>query len=175
MARLFAHSDIMELAQYATVPVINGLTDYNHPCQIMADVLTIIERKGRFEGLKIAYVGDGNNMVNSWLRLSTRMAFEFVCICPEGYEPDMATVEYAQKAGVSKITISHDPAEAVKGADVVYTDVWASMGQKDTLEAKMRDFAAFQVRPAGPQVLSSPSHLLSVASVLTHLIYRRMS
>jgi len=158
MARLFAHSDLIELAEYSTVPVINGLTDYNHPCQIMADVLTIIEKKGRFEGLKLAYVGDGNNMVNSWLRLATRFSFEFVAVCPVGYEPDAATLAYAQAAGVSKISVSHDPVEAVKGADVIYTDVWASMGQKDTLEAKMRDFKGFGVdeammSSAGPQCI----------------------
>ena len=145
MARLFAHSDIMELAEFSDVPVINGLTDYNHPCQIMADVLTIIERKGRFEGLKVVYVGDGNNMVHSWLRLSTRLSFEFVIVCPPGYEPDMETVEYAQKAGVSKISISHEPLTAVKGADVIYTDVWASMGQKETLDIRKKAFTEFTV------------------------------
>lgn len=158
MARLFAHADIMELAEFSDVPVINGLTDYNHPVQIMADVLTIVERKGRFEGLKIAYVGDGNNMVHSWLRLSTRLAFEFVIVCPPGYEPDPATVEYAKAAGISKISISHDPVTAVKGADVIYTDVWASMGQKETLEIRKKAFADFQVNgalmaAAGPQAI----------------------
>lgn len=145
MARLFGHDDILELAQYSSVPVINGLTDYNHPCQIMADVLTIIERKGRFEGLKVVYVGDGNNMVHSWLRLATRFSFDFTIVCPPGYEPDMVTFNYAKNAGVSTVQISHDPMTAVKGADVIYTDVWASMGQKDTLDAKMRDFQAYQV------------------------------
>ena len=146
MARLYAHTDIMELAEYSTIPVINGLTDYNHPCQIMADVLTISERKGRFEGTKLVFMGEGNNMVHSWLRLSTRIPFEFVCCCPVGYEPDKATVALARAAGVSHITISHDPYSAVKGADVIYTDVWASMGQKDTLEQKKIDFKGFQVR-----------------------------
>lgn len=144
MARLFGHDDLIELAQYSSVPVINGLTDYNHPCQIMADVLTITEVKGRFEGLKVAYVGDGNNMVHSFLRLAARVPYEFVCICPPGYEPDAATVELARAAGVSSVTVTSDR-NAVKGADVVYTDVWASMGQKDTLEQKMRDFAPYQV------------------------------
>lgn len=158
MARLFSHDDLIELAEYSSVPVVNGLTDYNHPCQILADVLTIIENKGKFEGIKLAYVGDGNNMVHSWLRLGMRIPYEFVCICPEGYEPDMDTVKYAQAAGISKISISHDPYEAIKGADVVYTDVWASMGQKDTLEQKKKDFAKFQVndelmKAAGPQAI----------------------
>lgn len=158
MARLFAHADIMELAEYSSVPVINGLTDYNHPCQIMADVMTIMEKKGKFEGLKVAYVGDGNNMVHSWLRLSTRIPFEFVIVCPPGYEPDPATVALAKAAGISKISISHEPLTAVKGADVIYTDVWASMGQKDTLDTKMTDFKSFSVNEslmaaAGPQAI----------------------
>lgn len=146
MARLFAHADILELAEYSSVPVINGLTDYNHPCQIMADALTIIERKGRFEGVKVVYVGDGNNIVHSWLRLATKLSFEFVCACPKGYEPDPLSVEMARKAGKSTITITNDVMEAVKGADVVYTDVWASMGQKETIDQRKIDFDGFQVR-----------------------------
>lgn len=126
------------------VPVINGLTDYNHPCQIMADVLTITEVKGRFEGLKVAYVGDGNNMVHSWLRLAARIPYEFVCICPPGYEPDEATVQLAKDAGLSNITITSDK-NAVKGADVIYTDVWASMGQKEELETRKKAFGPYQV------------------------------
>lgn len=145
MARLFGHQDLLELAQYSDVPVINGLTDYNHPCQIMADALTILERKGRFEGVKVVYVGDGNNVVNSWLRLATRLSFEFVCACPKGYEPDPITVKAAQDAGLSKVSVTNDVFEAVKGADVVYTDVWASMGQKETIDQKKIDFAGFQV------------------------------
>lgn len=134
----------MYAAMPLQVPVINGLTDYNHPCQIMADVLTITEVKGKFEGLKLAYVGDGNNMVHSWLRLAARIPYEFVCICPPGYEPDEATVQLAKAAGISSVTVTNDR-NAVKGADVIYTDVWASMGQKDTLEKKLRDFGPYQV------------------------------
>lgn len=144
MARLFGHDDLIELAQYSSVPVVNGLTDYNHPCQIMADALTITEVKGKFEGLKVAYVGDGNNMVHSFLRLAARIPYEFVCICPPGYEPDEATLALAKAAGISDVSVTSDR-NAVKGADVIYTDVWASMGQKDTLEVKMRDFAPYQV------------------------------
>jgi ornithine carbamoyltransferase len=147
MARLFGHNDILEMAEYSSVPVINGLTDYNHPCQIMADMLTIVECKGRFEGVKVVYVGDGNNMVHSWLRLAMRVPFEFVCICPPGYEPDAATVQAAKDAGLSSITVTSDMS-AVKGADVVYTDVWASMGQKEQLAIRKLAFADYQVRPA---------------------------
>lgn len=148
MARLFAHADIMELAQYSSVPVINGLTDYNHPCQIMADSLTVIERKGRIEGTKIVYVGDGNNIVHSWLRLACRLSFEFVCVCPPGYEPCPSTVQGAIDAGLSKISVTSD-INAVKGADVIYTDVWASMGQKETIDTRKKDFAPYQVGGLG--------------------------
>ncbi|TKY75169.1 Ornithine carbamoyltransferase [Spatholobus suberectus] len=145
MARVFAHQDVLDLAKYATVPVINGLTDYNHPCQIMADALTMIEAIGRFEGTKVVYVGDGNNIVHSWLLMASVIPFHFVCACPKGFEPDPKTVEKARKAGISKIEITNDPKEAVKGADVVYSDVWASMGQKEEAEYRCQVFQGFQV------------------------------
>ncbi|CAN6682710.1 unnamed protein product [Malus baccata var. baccata] len=156
MARVFAHQDILDLAKYATVPVVNGLTDYNHPCQIMADVLTIIEHIGRIEGTKVVYVGDGNNIVHSWLLMAAVIPFHFVCACPKGFEPDKKTVEKAQQAGISKIEITNDPKEAVKGADVVYSDVWASMGQKEEADSRRKIFQGFQVdenlmKIAGPK------------------------
>ncbi len=145
MARLYAHEHILELARYASVPVGNGLTDYNHPCQIMADALTILEKRGNLDGVKIAYVGDGNNIVHSWLRLASRIPMHFVCACPEGYEPDPATVQLAKAAGLSEIEVSHDPKAAVRGAEVIYTDVWASMGQKDQAAEREKRFQGFQV------------------------------
>lgn len=145
MARLFAHEDLLELAEYSSVPVINGLTDHNHPCQIMSDALTIKEKRGSIEGAKVVYIGDGNNIVHSWLELASKIAFEFVCVCPEGYEPSKKFVERAKAAGISKIRISHDPREAVQGADAVYTDVWASMGQKESLKERERAFEGFQI------------------------------
>lgn len=145
MARLFAHQDLLDLAEFGSVPVINGLTDYNHPCQVMADALTMIEHVGRIENTKVTYVGDGNNMVHSWLRLACVVPFHFVCACPRGYEPDPVTVERAEKAGLSKIEISNEPMEAVKGADVVYSDVWASMGQKEEAAQRRQRFQGFQV------------------------------
>ncbi|XP_023737139.1 ornithine transcarbamylase, chloroplastic isoform X2 [Lactuca sativa] len=156
MARLFAHQDLLDLANYASVPVINGLTDYNHPCQIMADALTMIEHIGQIEGTKVVYVGDGNNIVHSWLLLAAVVPFHFVCACPKGFEPDKETVEKAQRAGVGKIEITNDPKEAVKGADVVYSDVWASMGQKEEAAYRRQVFQGFQVdeelmKIAGPQ------------------------
>ncbi|EXB70258.1 Ornithine carbamoyltransferase [Morus notabilis] len=156
MARVFAHQDILDLAKYSTVPVVNGLTDYNHPCQIMADALTIIEHVGQLEGTKVVYVGDGNNIVHSWLLLASVIPFHFVCACPKGFEPDKNTVEKAQQAGVGKIEITNDPKEAVKGADVVYSDVWASMGQKEEAAYRRQVFQGFQVdenlmKLAGPK------------------------
>ncbi|XP_015061637.1 ornithine carbamoyltransferase, chloroplastic-like [Solanum pennellii] len=145
MARVFAHQDILDLAKYATVPVINGLTDYNHPCQIMADALTMIEHVGQLEGTKVVYVGDGNNIVHSWLLLAAVIPFHFVCACPKGFQPDQNTVEKARQAGVSKIEITNDPKEAVKDADVVYADVWASMGQKEEAAHRRQVFQGFQV------------------------------
>ena len=145
MARLFDHNHIIELAEYSTIPIVNGLTDYNHPCQIMTDIFTIWEHLGDIENIKIVYVGDGNNIVNSWLHLAMRFPMHFVCCCPEGYEPDENTVKIAKKAEISKIEISHSPNEAVKDADVIYTDVWASMGQKDEAEEREKVFQPFQV------------------------------
>ncbi|KAL3680405.1 hypothetical protein R1sor_023361 [Riccia sorocarpa] len=144
MARLFAHKDLLDLAKYGSVPVINGLTDYNHPCQIMADALTIIEHKGYIDNVKVVYVGDGNNVVHSWLRFAAVVPIHFVCACPRGFEPDAATVELVRSKG-AKIDIVNDPMEAVKGADVVYSDVWASMGQKEEAALRMQRFQGFQV------------------------------
>ena len=148
MARLFAHAHIIEMAAYADVPVINGLTDYNHPCQVMADIFTIQEHRGNLNDLKIVYLGDGNNVVNSWLQLAMRLPFHFVCACPENYEPDAETVRAAVAEGLSEIEITHDPKAAVKNADVVYTDVWASMGQKQEAKEREKHFQKFQVNDA---------------------------
>ena len=145
MARLFSHTHITEMAEYADVPVINGLTDYNHPCQVMADIFTIQEHRGNLNDLKVVYLGDGNNVVNSWLRLAMRLPFHFVCACPEHYEPDAETVRAAVAEGISKIEIVHDPKTAVKDADVVYTDVWASMGQKHEAKEREKHFQEYQV------------------------------
>lgn len=158
MARLFNHEHILELAEYASVPVINGLTDYNHPCQIMADAFTILEQRGHLNDLKIAYVGDGNNIVHSFLHLAGRLPLHFVCACPEKYMPDADTVAKARAAGISQIEITSDPVAAVKDADVIYTDVWASMGKKHELEERKKHFLPFQVNEAlmahaGPKAL----------------------
>ena len=145
MARLFDHAHITELAEYAGVPVINGLTDHNHPCQILSDIFTIREHLGQLDNLKIAYVGDGNNIVQSWLELAERLPMHFVCVCPEGYEPDAGVVKKARDAGRSEIEITSDPKAGVKGTDVIYTDVWASMGKKHELQEKLERFQPYQV------------------------------
>ena len=145
MARLFEHEHIIELAEHSSVPIVNGLTDYNHPCQIMADIFTVWENLNDIDGAKIVYMGDGNNIVHSWLHLSMRFPLDFVCCCPEDYEPDAELVDQAKESGVSKITITNDPVSAVSGADVIYTDVWASMGQKEEAEERERAFKNFQV------------------------------
>ena len=142
MARLYAHSDILELAEHSDVPVINGLTDFNHPCQIIADALTVEEVLGSIEGKKVVYVGDGNNIVHSWLELACLVPFDFVCACPEGYEPDPGLVARVATKGVGTATIvTGDPIEGVRGADVIYADVWASMGQKEEADERARVFA----------------------------------
>jgi len=145
VARLFQHDHLLELARFAEVPVVNGLTDYNHPCQILADVFTLQEYGIEPTGRKIVYMGDGNNVVHSWLNLACRMPLNFVCACPPGYTPDVQTVKKARDAGISKIDIVHDPMAAVKNAGVVYTDVWASMGQKHEAAERAKVFKNFQV------------------------------
>jgi len=145
MARLFDHSHILELAENSTIPVINGLTDYNHPCQVMSDIFTIWETRGSLDDLKVTYVGDGNNIVHSWLHLAQKFPMEFVCACPENYEPNSDTVNDSSGAGVSSVYVSHDPKNSVKNTDVVYTDVWASMGQKGEVEMREKIFQPFQV------------------------------
>ncbi|MFL2485493.1 MAG: ornithine carbamoyltransferase [Candidatus Neomarinimicrobiota bacterium] len=146
MARVFSHNDMLDFEEYATVPVINGLTDYNHPCQILTDMFTIWEAKQKdISNLKVAYVGDGNNIVSSWIRLAAILPFEFTCVCPEGYEPDQETINFAESKGISTINISHDPAAGVMDADAIYTDVWASMGQKEEIDERIKIFSPFQV------------------------------
>ena len=147
MARVFAHSDIVTLAKYATVPVINGLSDFSHPCQAVADYLTVLEHKGRLTGLTLAYVGDGNNVAHSLLFGGAKLGVNVTIVCPKGYEPQKAVVDRAESDGRqsgARIIVSDDPA-AVKGADVIYTDVWASMGQEAEHAERVRIFKPYQV------------------------------
>ena len=148
MARLFDHQHILELAEYSDSTVVNGLTDYNHPCQIMADILTVWEHRGNLDDMKITYMGDGPNIVHSWLQLASKFPMHFVCCGPSGFEPDEKTVSMVEESGISTFELSHDPKSAAHGADVVYTDVWASMGQKEEAAERERIFADFQVNEA---------------------------
>ena len=146
MIRTFAHRDVEALAAYASVPVINGLTDLQHPCQVLADVLTMRQEFGGHEGRIVAWVGDGNNMANSWIDAAWRLGFELRLACPEGYDPDPALLERARKDG--NVRLMRDPREAVRGAHVVNTDVWASMGQEDEHEERSKVFSNYRVDSA---------------------------
>ncbi len=145
MARLFAHEDILGLAKYASIPVINGLTDLLHPCQIMADAFTIIEHRKTLKKIKIAYIGDGNNVANSWLNFASRFPISLNLAVPQGYEPNDDIYQNAVKSGKSTIEIYREPKEAAKNADVIYTDVWTSMGQEAEYEKRNKAFKKFQV------------------------------
>ncbi len=143
MIRTFSHAQVEELAKFATVPVINGLTDLLHPCQVLADVLTVQQNFGTIEGKRVAWIGDGNNMANSWINAAYRLGFDLTLACPEGYDPDAAVLKRAQSAG--NVRVVRDPAGAADGADVVNTDVWASMGQESEQAAREKAFAGFIV------------------------------
>lgn len=148
MIRTFAHSDVIELAREGSIPVINGLTDLLHPCQVMADLLTGIEKFGDLAGRKLAYIGDGNNMVHSLMYGGAKVGMHVTCACPAGYEPDPEVVAAARADGAAtgaKMDIVRDPKEAVRGADILYTDVWASMGQEAEYEKRVRDFKGYQI------------------------------
>jgi ornithine carbamoyltransferase len=146
MIRTFDHADVEALAKYATVPVVNGLTDLHHPCQILADLLTVHQHLGGYAGKKVAWIGDGNNMANSWLDAAALLGFELRLACPEGYEPDHAVYERARK--LTKTLITEDTDEAAEGADVVTTDVWASMGQEGEAEKRKLAFKGYVVDQA---------------------------
>lgn len=148
VVRTFGQEIVDELAQYSTVPVINALTDLHHPCQILSDIMTVIENKGSVENLHIAWVGDGNNMANSWIQAASRLGFALTLACPEGYDPDPAILAAAQADAVKPIVVVRDPGAAVKEADVINTDVWASMGQESEQAAREKVFAPFQVNSA---------------------------
>jgi len=160
MARVFAHQDIIDLARHATVPIINGLSDLLHPCQVLADYYTLRERRGKLDGLKIAWVGDGNNVCHELILGAVKLGMSIEVATPQGYEPNQlvlrSAIRDAQKARSPVPVVTTDPMAAVAGADVVYTDVWASMGQEDEKEARAQAFAGFMVTPemmaaAGPE------------------------
>ena len=145
MIRTFGQEIVEEFAKYSDVPVINGLTDLFHPCQIMADLLTVIEHKRSYEGLKFAWVGDGNNMANTWIEAAAIFGFDLTLACPKGYEPDKKVMAWALAKATSRIVLTEDPREAARGADVLNTDVWASMGQEDEAAARRKAFVGYCV------------------------------
>jgi ornithine carbamoyltransferase len=145
MARTFAHQSVVELAANSSVPVINGLSDLYHPCQVLADCFTLRELRGDLAGMSVAFVGDGNNMAHSWMLASARLGFHLTIVCPEGYAPDTDVVARARGLGATQLEITHDIEGGTRGADVLYTDVWASMGQENEAEQRRKVFARYQV------------------------------
>src|SRR5262245_27604744 len=149
MARVFAHQDILDLARHSTVPVINGLSDLLHPCQVLADYYTLRERRGKLDGLKIAWVGDGNNVCHELILAAVKLGMSIEVATPQGYEPNQlilkSAIRDAQRARSPVPVVTTDPMAAVAGADVIYTDVWASMGQEEEKETRARAFAGFMV------------------------------
>ena len=145
VARLHEHAIIEGMAQHSSVPVINALTDLSHPCQVLADAFTLYERSLWHDNIKVVFVGDGNNVANSWIELAGVLPFHFVLACPEGYTPDQGLLDAARAKGISRIEILHDPVVAATDADVLYTDVWTSMGQEEEKEERLGIFAPFQI------------------------------
>src|SRR5438046_1356798 len=172
MIRTFDHAEVEELARHASIPVINGLTDLSHPCQVLADLFTVREALGTWEGKRIAWVGDGNNMANSWIEAAQVLGFELRLACPEGYEPNRAIFERAKAAGGACLSITEAPEDAVEGAHVVNTDVWASMGQEEEAESRRNAnpstcAASIQLfamlLPSPTQAIRFPSHVPSAS------------
>jgi len=158
MIRWFDQAEVDELAAYATVPVINGLTDLLHPCQVMADIMTVEEHLGSIDGKNVVMVGDGNNLANSWLNAASVFPFNFTLACPEGYEPDETILAAAEKSGAS-FRVTNDPAEGVEGAHVIYSDAFYSMGQEEEAVKRRKDFAPFRLTT---QLLAGadPAHIV---------------
>lgn len=148
MIRTFSQESVEEFARHATIPVINGLTDLCHPCQILSDLFTIMEKKGTYENLKVAYIGDGNNIANSWINAAARLPFRLTLACPEGYGPDSTILERARKEAALGVELLSDPAAAAVDVDVVYTDVWTSMGQEKEISERINAFQKYQVNGA---------------------------
>jgi ornithine carbamoyltransferase len=144
MIRTFSHSIVEEFAAHSSVPIINGLTDLNHPCQLMADLFTVSEHRPNYRDLVYCWIGDGNNMANSWINAASVFGFELRIATPQGYEPDPGVVDQARRAG-ARLNLTNDPREAAAGADILNTDVWASMGQEKEQQIRAKAFASFQI------------------------------
>ena len=164
--RTFAHRDVEELSRFASIPVINALTDYSHPCQVLADLMTVREKRGSFEKLTVAWVGDGNNVANSWIDAAARIGFSLNLACPPGYEPEKEMLDWAAREGNGKIKLVADIKGAVSNADVLYTDVWASMGQELEAQKRKKAFKDYQINS---QVLEyAPSHAIVLHCLPAH-------
>ena len=148
MIRTFEQDEVEELAKYSSIPVINGLTDFAHPCQVLADIMTIREHKGRLNGLKACFIGDGNNVANSMIVGCLKCGMDVSIACPEGYRPDKRVLDFAADAGGARFEMTDKPAAAAAGADVIFTDVWASMGQEGEAEKRQKAFKGYQVDDA---------------------------
>ena len=158
MIRTFAQKEVEDLAKYGSIPVINGLTDYCHPCQVLADLMTIREYKGGLAGNKLCYIGDGNNMTNSLIVGGIKTGMEVAVACPNGYRPDLELMKWAEKNG--KFTVTDNVLEAAKGADVLYTDVWASMGQEAEAEERKKIFKNYQINAEVMKVANEKAMVL---------------
>ncbi|RJP21706.1 MAG: ornithine carbamoyltransferase [Candidatus Abyssobacteria bacterium SURF_5] len=159
MARTFAHETVLALAREASIPVINGLTDRLHPCQVLSDCFTLLEKFGSLANIKVCFLGDGNNVAHSWLNAAARLGFHFSIACPPGYEPLGEIVDECRAEAGERIQVTHDAADALEDADVVYTDVWASMGQEHEAEQRNKVFAPYQLNKAALS-LARPSALV---------------
>ncbi len=166
VVRTFGQQVVDELAAYSTVPVINALTDLHHPCQVLSDVMTVIEKKGPIADLQIAWVGDGNNMANSWIQAAGKLGFALTLACPEGYEPNAEILAASRREARRPITLVRDPALAVDGADVINVDVWASMGQEDEQQERLKIFSAYQVN--GQLLAKAPASAIVMHCLPAH-------
>ncbi len=164
--RTFAQQDADDLARYSTIPVINGLTDRFHPCQVLSDLVTIEEKRGSLENLKVAWLGDGNNVAHSWINAAARLGFSLYLACPPGYAPEQDVLDWAKAQGKGEIVLTEDPKAAVASADVLYTDVWASMGQEDEAQSRLAVFQPYQVNDG--LVAAAPPHAIVLHCLPAH-------
>ena len=166
VVRTFAQSDVEELARFASIPVINALTDHSHPCQVLSDLMTIREKRGALDNLTVAWIGDGNNVANSWINAAARLGFSLNLACPPGYEPPREMLDWAAGHPGAKIMLTADPKQAVAGADVLYTDVWASMGREREAEERTHIFQPYQVN--SELLACAPSHAIVLHCLPAH-------
>jgi ornithine carbamoyltransferase len=166
MIRTFAQEDVETLARYASIPVINGLTDHSHPCQVLTDLMTIKERRGNLQDLRAAWIGDGNNMANSWIYAAVQLDFTLHLACPPEYSPASEVLDWAKSRNTGSIVVVEDPREAVVSADVLNTDVWASMGQEEETEARKAVFQPYQID--SELLASAPPHAMVLHCLPAH-------